>query len=213
MNEFYPNSFDFKLATEKGLANNNELTEKFEMLEKKYRKYLQIYMCNMLNLTDYDEKIKESELNFVPCQEELKDYYQKQSNLKYMYIKNNMHIEKLTQEDMNLLATSSNDNELLQLVARTFLEVIKIEVIDGKYIPGKFQTQYFKGYDTMATILPNDSVIIVIKEGHEKTNFNNLEELRSSLQEKDKFINQLITDMKTSFKNVDFNVEIIHLLV
>ena len=58
----YPYSFDIELATNKGLALNNELNEKFVNLENKYRKYV----YKLLNLEQYDKEIEESNLKFCP---------------------------------------------------------------------------------------------------------------------------------------------------
>ena len=189
--KYFPNSFDIELAITKGLALNNELNERFIRLENKYRKYFMKYIYETLNLEKYDKEIEDSNLKFCSCEEEFQEYYQKESNLKYIYIKNNLHIERLSDNDLQILETSEDEKELLDLIKNTYEEIIKIKCLNGKKTPEKFLTQMFKGYDTRSTMLPNDALIIIIREGREKNKFNNYEELCYSLKERDKFIENI----------------------
>ena len=194
-NKYFPNSFDIELAITKGLASNNELNEKFVSLESKYRKYFVKYIYTTLNLNQYDKDIEES-------------------SLKYIYIKNNLHIERLCDNDLKLLETCEDANELLNLVKRTYMEIIKITKINGRKTPEKFLLQMFRGYDTRETILPNDALIIVIREGREKNKFNDYQELSRTLKKRFEFIENIKEQLKIEMtKKLDCPFEIVHLII
>lgn len=212
MNNIYPYSFNEELAAQKGLIINNKFSEKYIKLQEKYRFFFQQYLSEILDLTYYDNLLAESNLNFGVCPNELKDYYQKQSSLKYIYIKNNMHIEKLNMSDINLLAQSNDKNILFEIIKRTYADIIKIDTLNNKKCPDKFKTQMFEGFNTNKTVLPNDSLILVIREGDSKNNLSG-DKFKENLKQKYNFVNNLIDKMEKDFNNrLKCPIDIIHLL-
>ena len=212
MNKLYPNSFNIELASQKGLIVNNQISEKYIKLQEKYRFYFKQYLYEDLNLPFYDNIINKSDLKFGICSDEKKDYYQKQSNLKYIYIKNNMHIEKLDINDLELLENNNEKDILVEMIKRTYTNIIKINTLNNKKCPNKFRTQMFEGFNTNKTILPNDSLILVIREGDAKNNLTG-ESFKENLKQKYNFINDLISKMEKDFNDkLKCSIDIIHLL-
>ena len=212
MKKFYPNSFNYQLLKEKNLIDENKLSERFMKLENKYRKYFQNYIIKTLSLDKYDKMIIESDLKFYTCLEERKDYYQKSSPLNYIYIKNNLHIEKLEDKDLKILEESNNEYELIELIKKTWKNIIKIDILEGRKFPEDFKTQMFEGYNTKETILPNNALIIIIREGGRETALSE-EEYMKNLKDKYIFIEKMIENMKKEIKEkIDYPVEIVHLL-
>ena len=211
MNGYYPNTFNFNLAMQKGLTNYNKLSEKYIELYNKYNKYFLRFMIDILDLNMYDKLIGNSELDFGICRENRQDVYQKSSPLNYIYIKNNLHIEKLSDNDLRLLDVCNDDNILLDLIRRTYKEIITINCINNKMLNNNFSTQMFPNFYTNSTILPNDALIIVIREGDAKEDLTG-EEFWKNAKLKNDFIEDLIAQMKKEIeKKLDCNVEFVHL--
>ena len=88
---------DINLLTSKGLYENNNLNSKYYQLYKNYKILLDKYLVNKLELDVYDQSIDDTGLKFMPVKKEDMDYYQYIStmNLKYIYLRNNLYVEKL----------------------------------------------------------------------------------------------------------------------
>ena len=202
INSIYPNSFDFKLANEKGFVTDKKLNERYFKVQYIYRYVFEEYICKRLDLKKYDDKIKESSLSFNKCSKERMDYYQRTStlNLDYIYVKNNFHIEKLSNDDIKVIEENKNKNSISEIVKKTYKEVITINMLNGKQINGSFETQYFEGFNNIDTVFGNDSLILIIREGKPNSGLSG-EELRKNLKEKYEFINNLIEEMNTEFKD------------
>ena len=205
MKKFYPNSFNYQLLKEKNLS------ERFMKLENKYRKYFQNYIIKTLSLDKYDKMITESDLKFYTCLEERKDYYQKSSPLNYIYIKNNLHIEKLNNDDLKILEESNNEDELIELIKKTWQNIIKIDILEGRKCPSDFKTQMFEGFNTKETIISNKALIIIIREGGRETDLSE-EEYMKNLKDKYLFINEMIENMQKEIEDkLDCPIKIVHL--
>ncbi len=108
-----------------------------------YRKLFTEYMIDKLNLKEYDKKLAESELNFIPTKEPQMDIYQYFSSpeLKYFYIRNNLYLEHLTKQEAEVIKRRSKeenlklDEETKKLIENTYQKVITEEVpnVEGKY--------------------------------------------------------------------------------
>lgn len=214
MNDIYPCSINLKLAEEKGLVTDNKLNSRYFNIQKNYKIIFEKYIAETLNLKKYDDLLANSNLKIDSCVPYRMDYYQKNStlNLKYIYIKNNLHIEKLAKEDLDSLE-KANDEELLKdIVKKTYPDVIKINYLDDKEIKGKFKTQYFEGFDSPNTVFNNDSLVLIIREGKLKTKMNN-EELVNYINKRQMFIINVIEKMNDDFHDkLKCNIEIGHLL-
>lgn len=127
--------FDFELAKTKKMIQQNHLSDKYLTLQMSYKSGLMKYLTDILMLDEYEKWIKENPLRFIPCTAKEQSVYQKYSmtNFNYIYLRNNLYIEKLELEEIEILETlmnkkeDLNDDKLLELVARTYQNIIKIE--------------------------------------------------------------------------------------
>ena len=158
----------FKEINEKNLKNGKLISS--ENLEQKeyvemytlYRKLFTEYVIEKLNLQEYDNKIKTSELNFHENSEKEMDAYQYFSSniLKYFYVRNNLYIEKLNEEEKNFLREKNNKkdpnwgNEEKEFIKNTLKKVICKQ--EKKENP----VMVFYGVPSSRFMAPNDSIII-----------------------------------------------------
>ena len=125
---------DFDALSSKGLCNDNGFTDKFYNLYKIYRRLLDTYLVEKLLLDTYDRDMDEAGLFFVPVKREDMAYYQYIStmNLKYIYLRNNIYVEKLSNEDIDKLLSLTADelkkpsNTVMKLIEDTYIDVIDV---------------------------------------------------------------------------------------
>lgn len=214
MNNIYPCSINMKLAQEKGLVTDNKLNSKYFNIQKNYKVLFEKYIAETLDLKKYDDLLANSDLKIDSCMPYRMDYYQKNStlDLKYIYIKNNLHIEKLAKEDLDSLELGNDEELLKKIVKKTYSDVIKINYLNEEEIKGNFKTQYFEGFDSPNTIFNNDSLVLIIREGKLKTKLSN-KELVNYINKRQMFIASIIEKMNNDFhEKLKCNIEIGHLL-
>ena len=128
-----------------------------------YRSLLTEYIIDTLELKKYDEKILKSNLNFKQTNKEEMDSYQYFSSeeLKYLYIRNNIYIEKLDENEMSFLKNVLNSNlyslneETKKFIVNTYEKVIsECRENDGK------ESFTFYGPNTTRFMASNKSLII-----------------------------------------------------
>ena len=82
-------------------------------------------ILNDNGLNCFDNDLENSNLHFNQVEKEDMDMYQSNSIFKYFYVRNNLYLEKLSNEDIeNLL---SNDSNKKDIVLRTFKDIINID--------------------------------------------------------------------------------------
>ena len=97
-----------------------------------YRSLLNEYI-KQLGLENYENAIKNSELNFIPVNSSDQDFYQyyNNSNLDYYYIRNNIYIDRLTEKEKEYLQNKLNardyslNDQDINFVSQTLSKVIK----------------------------------------------------------------------------------------
>ena len=117
--KYIPDSYDYSIIEKKYSE------EDFLELQNKYRNYLEKLIKSFVNFKDVDNKIKQ--VMVVPKKEDNEyNFYHKFSSLgsDYIYLRNNYHIEKLSDEEIDLLKNDKMDYEFLR---RTFNRVINEE--------------------------------------------------------------------------------------
>lgn len=139
---------DINLLTSKGLYDNNDFTEKFYRLYINYHILLDKYLVRKFSLDKYDKAFDDVKLRFIPVNEEDMDYYQyiSQMDLLYIYLRNNIYVEKLSNEEIDKVL-NIHDNfleypneEMFELIEKTYRDVIDInnnldEKIISRYGP------------------------------------------------------------------------------
>ena len=124
--------FDYDNFTSKGLFENNDFTERYYTLVKNYKILLDKCLMNKLPLKDIDNEIINSGLSFIPVEKDNMDFFQMFStmNLKYLYLRNNLYVYKLSNEQIDLLVNLTSNQlfkpsaMLMQLIEDTYRMVI-----------------------------------------------------------------------------------------
>ena len=153
------------LAEAKGLAEGGNLNSKYAIVQNMYRAILLPWLVDALGLSPFDTQIAEQGIaeeqeKWVP----FSLYAQRCAgvDLKYIYIRNNIYIERLSQEQIDTFLSHANDPEftnnpeLSKIVQETYPRVIRLEDTDANIRAG---------FDLSGRSFPNDAVVVDIAIG------------------------------------------------
>lgn len=117
--KYLPDTYQYHLIENIGLEENE-----FEFYQIKYRNYVELLLMSYLDFSSFDTEIN----NMLPVMED-KDYnfYHKNSTLgsNYVYLRNNIHIERLTKEEFQYFKNLCSKNEKdISFITRTFGKVL-----------------------------------------------------------------------------------------
>ena len=196
------------LAREKNLIIDNDKT-KYEDLQKKYKYLLEYYLNTKIDFKKYEDLIDNCKLYIGknPKYKTLNEYL----NLNYFFLINNLFVEKLSIEDINLILTKFNkdnvDNELINLVERTYKDIIY-----GNYMKGEYQSDIYKvcyGAFIPSNFVDNDALIFKIYYGKNLIDLSGQEFV--DLHKKQlEFFNDIINQIKEEVKNtLNVNCEVL----
>lgn len=110
---------------------NMENTEE-NTVETYYKAGLTQFLIEKLDLREYDFMLEESEMNYIPNDEECKTEAQRAGDLglKYIYLRNELHLERLGTVDLEELEEEMRKNggeiseEAKVIIEKTFANVI-----------------------------------------------------------------------------------------
>lgn len=117
----WPNNCDPKV-----FEMNDEVTSYYTGQYALYEHFLYLYLLKKTSLGKFDEEISRSELGIDMINRNDKDFYQIGSPLKYIYIRNNIYIERLNELDLKHLENKmlngdfELDSETESLIERTY---------------------------------------------------------------------------------------------
>ncbi|MGX7417540.1 hypothetical protein ACWOFR_01925 [Carnobacterium gallinarum] len=147
-NEFVPENdfdFDFKKAHSKGYSSSEEnITLKYLNLQNKYNRALSLFLKDELSIEQLDNTLKNLDVISVPKTSftninSTESYYQNISYLssKYMYLRNNIRLERLKEADVELLKTFDLENrtekeKIMEMISRTYVDVLSVEFDNQK---------------------------------------------------------------------------------
>lgn len=195
-----PNNRKIKLDS----LNEKEM-ERYILIYNVYRNLFTKFICNKLELKKYDDKIKESALNFIENKKETMDMYQLFSSdiLKYFYIRNNIYIEQLNEEEMKFFLEKSNDSNLKfdeetnKMINSTWEKVIFEDALKNEK---KCIVSF--GPDNSRFFAQNNSLVIGFRyDKFAKTDLND-EEWKKLYFEQLKYVNMVINEMEENLKNI-----------
>ena len=169
-----------------------------------YHRLFSMYITEKLNLREYDKKIKDSGLSITPYGKEDMDIYQYMSSdlLQYLYMRNNMHVERLndvekielreffTENNQNIEAGELPEN-INNFIQKTFKKVIIEDELEDEEI-----YFIFFGPASMSYSSPNCSVVIGIKYNEFIKDGVDDNEWRDRNIAQRKFINQIMEEIE-----------------
>lgn len=152
------------LAVEKGLISNDDKS-KYNDLVAKYKYLLEYYINTQMDLSKYDNMIKNSGL-YIGINNKYKSL-NLYLNFDHLFLINNLFVEKLTTEDINLLIIEFNkeniSNQLLEMVSRTYRDIIRDNYFKGEYTDLVYKVCY--GPAIPSNMVDNDSLVFKIYYG------------------------------------------------
>ena len=120
----YPNDIDYVKLEQQGLCKDGNLNDAYFKL---YNTYLSLFydILNDNGLNSFDNDLENSNLHFNQVEKEDMDMYQSNSIFKYFYVRNNLYLEKLSNEDIeNLLSNDSNKKDIV--LVKSFNEMLDL---------------------------------------------------------------------------------------
>lgn len=149
-----------------------ESQENYLKLYKLYNNLLVQYLIKKYDLNLYDKMIKDSNRLFTKVDTNDMDIYQYVSSkyLDYLYIRNNIYIEKLSQEELLYLSSTKEllDSNNEQFIEKTYKKVI----FENEYtMYGPDNLKYFKKPNTLVIGLRCKSIDLNNDSDDELDNF------------------------------------------
>lgn len=195
-----------ELAIQKGLVveDNYDLYNK---LERIYKYLFECVLVSSLNLSEYNEKIKTSELDFGiphPSKEQLISGLPEYLNLEYIYLLNNFFVEKLEIEDINKLmeydmSVGGNiSDELVNIIVKTYKDVIRNNYRSGTYSDKVYKICY--SYANPIDFCDNDSLVFKIYYSKNTGKISD-EDFIKNMKDKKEYIDSLSKNMINEINN------------
>lgn len=109
-------------------------------MEELYRIGLSRYLLDTLELEQYDKDLSESDMRYIPNEEESKSEPQKDDRLglTYIYLRNELHMDRLTEEQTRLLQKEAEHMEdgmisedVMDVIVQTFADVMAYKPVEA----------------------------------------------------------------------------------
>ena len=200
----FRNQSYFKNLTEEGKKN-------YLLLYELYSNLLYQYFIQVLNLKEYDDLFATGEISYKEVATNNMDFYQYLATdyLKYLYIRNNIYIERLSDEELKFLRDKyisgdfSLDDSSKIFIEKTFLKVILEELTDKK-----ININY--GPDSLQFYKPVNAIIIGMRfDDYYREQGIDSDEWASNYQKQLQDIDIIFSLMKREFKKIGIPIEII----
>ncbi len=196
-------------SNEKLIKSKNISLEEYGVLKKIYKQLFEIYLQNKIDLKLYDNKIKNSDLDFGkghPTKSNLINDLGEYLGLNYIYIINDFFIEKLKINDLNELRKVYQEKKYnintIKMIEKTYKEVLNNNFVNGKYVNEPFNRCY--GPVIPKNFVLSDSLVIKIIFGKNTKQYDDTEYLVNA-KAKTSFLNILCNDLK---KGIEENLGI-----
>ena len=145
-------------------SSNKHVDEGYIRMSNVYRLLFTKFIIEELDLKRYDEMIGNSGLEFKPINKDKMDAYQLFSSdeLKYLYIRNNIYIERLSSEEYNYLRMNSYKSELTPELTR-FIEKTYSKVIFEDMTKNGEECKVFFGPNLNNFMMENDTLVLGLR--------------------------------------------------
>ena len=159
--------FNYDSFVSKGLFDD-DLTDRYYALLGNYKILFEKYLMLKLPLKEMDNKIVNSGLAFVAIDNDNMDFYQRFSTmgLKYVYLRNNLYVNKLSNDEIDLLVNVKEDelnspsDKLFQLIEDTYKDVIDAKPL-GDDVADIYRKCY--GVDSYDYWINSDELVIGVR--------------------------------------------------
>lgn len=183
-------------------GNNREYSTNYFKLQALYRKGLDDFLDNKFGLTILDKELDEKSSEIGVKIEQFDDVYKEYSTMgtKYIYLRNYVHVERLSDDELNFLLRRINmnneevDEELTNLISRTYKKVISYCLREGD---DNYRELYDMRSGPYAKVRFDSLTIMVRVDTYASENFGQktleyFKELRSKIEKKGENITVII---------------------
>ena len=185
---------------------SDEEMKKYLLIYSVYNKLLVEFLIEKYYLKEVDKELEKRKDSFPEVTSSEKDLYQSLSEgyLKYFYLRNNIYIERLTNEQLNYLFSiyQSNNLELTpqnrQFISDTYLKVI-LENPTEKGININY------GPDNIKYYKPSNSIIVGVRY-NQFQNLSSDENTFSSLEDKLHILTNFLEYRIKKESDIPFNI-------
>lgn len=162
-------AYDLELAVEKGINEKKDIfSHEYLTLQEVYRKAFGQFIIEKLDLKKYEQELLESDMRFIPADKGKQSFYQKWDNMdmKYIFLRNNIPIERLNENDLEILKKEAADNrvepssEVMEMIERTYQDIISLWMIE-KESDRKVETFYEQAISPVFVTM--DSLVLEIQ--------------------------------------------------
>jgi hypothetical protein len=183
---------NIELAKSKGLITDNDAL--YKELEKKYKYLLEYYLSTVIDFNKYENMINTSNLYIGKNSkyQRLNEYLK----LDYIFLINNLFIEKLDNSNLDLLKNFNKDNitdEVVNMIKNTYSDVIKDNYFKENYTDQIYKVCY--GPVVPINFVDNNSLVFRFIYGKNLIDLNGDEFFELDKKQKD-FINEVIDKLK-----------------
>lgn len=194
----FPDNTQIKISKQ-----NAEVQNEYMELYNVYRDLFTQYIIKNLNLKEYDKKLSENKLEFIPEKEEKMDIYQyfSSSELKYFYVRNNIYLDHLSKNDLKILkAKSQNKDILLDEEATKFIESTYKKVIKEGTKTDKEEYNVSFGPSGSYYSAKNDAVVIGVRyDTFEQAGMND-DEWFDRYCEREEYLKEIVEELQEKSK-------------
>ena len=174
--------------------------EEYIILKKTYKQLFEIYLQSKIDLKLYDNKIKNSDLDFGqghPVKINLINDLGEYLGLNYIFIINDFFVEKLSINDLNELRRVYQEKKYnlntKKMIERTYKDVLNNNFVNGEFKDVPFNRCY--GPMVPKNFALSDSLVIKIIFGKNIKQYND-DEYLANAKAKTNFLNILSNEIK-----------------
>lgn len=145
-------------------------TEKNILLYSCYSFLLIDYLCDICKLDEYDSFLSNSENEYLKVEENEQDVYQYFCNkrLNYFYVRNNLFIENLNEEEISFLSDKAY-NYLYDDASKLFVEKTFKKIIENK---SSASDNVFCGNLNSKFLVPKNTLVLGLRYVYNKNNLS-----------------------------------------
>ena len=197
----------YKISVEK-VYENLDIRDKQQNFNEYflYYKCFIVYFIEKYNLDKYDELINNSELNFTPIKEEDMDIYQYFSSpyLKYLYLRNSLHLERLTSDERLFLQYRiENNNYNLDYEMKIFIERTYKKLIFEDVLKNGQRCLIAFGPDNKELFAHNDSIVLGIRYDKYDLDSSDINKALELDRNRQQYITSIIQNIESQFNDIE----------
>ena len=209
--ESKPTGYDMKKLSSLNLIDNdNNLTEQYINITSTYKYLFELVLKQSLNLKSYDDALVNSNLEFTKVDDDKMDIYQYYSNmgLNYIYLRNNIYIENLTEEERKFILDKYNsnnlevDNNVVQFINNTCIKAIRNPKSDI-YIP---TYEFYHITNNMNYSVLNTDIVLGVRYDEFYNDKLSDDEWDNMYMKREQFLSNLVNKMNNDLNNKNIRV-------